>query len=144
MENKLVFEEIREIQNQILKKFDQYCTIKGYQYCLWAGTLLGAIRHKGHIPWDDDVDIAMPRSDYERLLSDFKNNPIDGVRLVSFKSCKNYYYPFAKLSDNCSQMKEKNIKQQDYGVFVDVFPLDTIQQTTSAGKIAIKKCRFAF
>lgn len=144
MNQMLVLDEIRSIQNNILKQFDLYCQKKGFSYCLWAGTLLGAIRHKGHIPWDDDVDIVMPREDYEKMLSDYANAPIEGVRLVSFQNTSTYYYPFAKLSDTNTEMKEENIIKQDYGVYVDIFPLDVLPLHHGKAKKVIKQCRLAF
>ena len=144
MKELLSLEEIRVIQNGMLKKFDEYCAEKGYSYCLWAGTLLGAIRHKGHIPWDDDVDVVMPRADYERMLLDYEQSPIEGVRLVSYQQTENYYYPFAKITDESTEMQEGNLDRQDYGVYVDIVPLDTLPSNEKKARRLIKKCRMAF
>lgn len=70
-EREIQLEEMKQIELHILGILDEYCTDRGLRYCLTYGTLIGAMRHKGFIPWDDDIDVIMPRSDYEKLLSGF-------------------------------------------------------------------------
>ncbi|WP_038174358.1 LicD family protein, partial [Treponema pedis] len=67
----LSLKEIQEESLKILKLVDNICREQGFTYCLFYGTLIGAVRHNGFIPWDDDIDIAMPRNDYERLKQYF-------------------------------------------------------------------------
>ena len=64
----LTAREVQLGEFEILKKFAQICSKKGFKYYLFYGTLIGAVRHQGFIPWDDDVDVMMPRADYEKLL----------------------------------------------------------------------------
>lgn len=144
MEKILTLAEIREIQNRMLMQFDEYCRERGFAYSLWAGTLLGAVRHKGHIPWDDDVDVIMPRADYEELLKSYYQNPIEGIRLVSYENTEKYYYPFAKLSDVHTDMKEDNVEKQDYGIYIDIFPLEELPANEKKAAVLTKKCRVAF
>ena len=66
--------ELRQIQIGILDEVHQYCEAHGLRYFLSSGTLIGAVRHKGYIPWDDDIDIYMPRKDYEQFLREFKGS----------------------------------------------------------------------
>ena len=66
--------EVKQIQIQILKEFANYCDQNNLVYFLGYGTLLGAVRHKGFIPWDDDIDVVMPRSDYNKFMKKFNKN----------------------------------------------------------------------
>ena len=93
-------QELRQLQLDILRQFAAYCEKQGLRYQLYAGTLLGAVRHRGFIPWDDDVDLTMPRPDYERLqqlAEQTPNGPTQQLR--SAERCENYNAPFLKLTD---------------------------------------------
>lgn len=81
MDRRLTLSELQSVSLEILCKIDSFCRKNNIRYSLTYGTLIGAVRHKGFIPWDDDVDIMMPRPDYERFLSEFKSN--DEVKLIS-------------------------------------------------------------
>jgi len=88
--------EIKKIELDILIDFDDFCKKNKLRYYLSGGTLLGAIRHRGFIPWDDDIDVCMPRPDFERLINIFPNNYGDKYILKSIKR-ENFLYPFAKI-----------------------------------------------
>ena len=75
-------EEVKKIQLDILDSVAQFCEERGLRYYLAYGTLLGAVRHKGYIPWDDDIDLHMPRPDYERFLREYNQAPTP-YRVVS-------------------------------------------------------------
>ena len=123
---KLSIEEIKKIELDILKYIDKICKENSISYFLDAGTLLGAIRHKGFIPWDDDIDIAMLRSEYEKLKKIINNNN-KRYKLLSYETCKDYYYPFSKLVDTSTiAIEEKFRRISELGVWVDIFPLDKI------------------
>lgn len=113
------------VELDLLLKFDQICRKYGLRYYLNSGSLLGAVRHKGFIPWDDDLDVEMPREDYDRLLS------------VSNEFCHPYFlqtpdtdpfggYSFAKLRNSNTTFLSKMFAFQDMnqGVFIDIFPFD--------------------
>ena len=89
--------EIRRVQLQMMDVIDDFCRENQLNYFLDCGTLLGAVRHKGYIPWDDDVDISMYREDYEKFLRTFQKT---GYSLKSPYNDQTYYYPFAKVCDD--------------------------------------------
>ena len=118
--------ELREVQLGILRQFDAYCLAHGLNYQLFAGTLLGAIRHKGFIPWDDDVDVMMPRPDYERFRTLVRADPVGpDVELRSVQTTPHYNAPFCKLIDTRTDGHEDYLRKDiRNGVWIDVFPVD--------------------
>lgn len=115
-------EEQKHILLYILKSVDKYCRMNNLRYSLGGGTLLGAVRHKGFIPWDDDIDIMMPRPDYDKLINGFSNYDKD-LTCVSYEVDKNYIYPFAKIYHNKTILEEIEMGK-NFGIFIDVFPID--------------------
>lgn len=103
--------------------FHEFCENHNLKYYLLGGTLLGAVRHQGFIPWDDDLDIAMSRSDYEKLLSLREQVP-EGFELNSFEHDQGYIYPFAKFCNKQLIVEEPFYKPFITGVWIDIFPLD--------------------
>jgi lipopolysaccharide cholinephosphotransferase len=117
--------ELRALQFGLLREFDSICRRQGLRYFLWAGTLLGAVRHQGFIPWDDDIDVAMPRTDYERLVQmDQPSGTSDRRLRVSEGSKDAYPYPYAKYMMEGTLHLEKHAAAIPLGVHIDVFPLD--------------------
>ena len=121
--------ELQAIGLEILSDIDAVCEEHGIRYYLAEGTLLGAIRHNGFIPWDDDVDIAMPRSDYERFLQVAPAALGSRYEVQHPGSVHRYWSPFAKvrLLDADSQYRQQHIAHltKNNGPLVDVFPLDS-------------------
>lgn len=117
------FEERKKLQLDIMNVLDAFCRENNLTYYLAFGTLLGAARHNGYIPWDDDIDIMMPREDYERLERIF---PTDGrYRFLTSKNTKNFPYAFGKVIDTLTIKNEAiRPKYQMIGLDIDVFPID--------------------
>lgn len=113
-------DELKRIELGILRDVARFCEKHGIRYFLSGGTLLGAIRHKGFIPWDDDVDIAMLRPDYERFVREYR---ADRYTLYSPET-NSYITPFAKVVDTSTVVKEQDVGLDGIGLWLDVFPLD--------------------
>lgn len=120
-------ERLQKLELKILKTVDKFCTDNCIRYYLAEGTLLGAVRHQGFIPWDDDVDIAMPREDYERFIKLWEDREIDSCILLHEKTYEKYYLPFAKvvLTEPTDFKSFQRLVPEKYqGPNIDVFPLD--------------------
>lgn len=113
--------KIKPILVNILQVIDRFCREHKLKYSLAYGTLLGAVRHKGFIPWDDDIDIMMPREDYEFLRKNFEH-PI--IKLISEQDSKDYAYPFVKIYDDRTLVKERSDLSTPFGLYIDIFPID--------------------
>lgn len=112
----------------VLKELDRICIEKNYKYWITFGTLIGAIRHKGFIPWDDDIDIAMPRDDYDKLI-DYLNNEYNNDEFEIHTFLNNDTYPFY-ISRFCDKKHELVFDGYNYksGCFVDIYPYDGMGQ----------------
>lgn len=117
-------QELRAIQMGILDDVHRFCERRGIRYFLSSGTLIGAVRHKGYIPWDDDIDIYMPRADYERFLREYDGG--ERYRVLNPRREKHYYYTFAKVVDLRTRMVEKETRGYEIGVYMDIFPVDYV------------------
>ncbi len=117
-----------ELQNHLLEMlgwFHSYCESNNLRYYLVHGTMLGAQRHKGFIPWDDDIDVSMPRPDYERLRN-LSSSQEKGKYIFEFPGLDNPEYPYrwAKLFDTTTTQIEKQRNPIKRGINIDIFPLD--------------------
>ena len=118
-------EELKEIQLQMMDYVDHFCRINDIQYTLACGTLIGAMRHEGFIPWDDDIDIHLLREEYNkftRLWNEQKES--HPYELVNIESGNNMGYPFGKIHDPKTVTYVGTFKRT--GVFIDVFPMDFV------------------
>lgn len=118
----------REVLIELLDEFVRICNENNLGYFLTSGTLIGAVRHKGFIPWDDDIDVAMSRDDYEKFLDLFDNDFSEKYYLVSCRSPDNsvyHYEPFAKLCKKGTIFAEGSRKPENYtGINIDIWPFD--------------------
>jgi len=118
-------EEFKKISLDILLAVHEFCQENNIKYSLACGTLIGAIRHKGFIPWDDDIDIYMVREDYKRFISIFPQLYKDKLSIISLESSSQWNCPFAKVYDSRTVMiEDKRTDIVGLGIGIDVFPLD--------------------
>lgn len=124
--------EVQRASFDVLIEIDKICRDLNLVYTLSYGTLIGAIRHGGFIPWDDDVDIIMPRTDFEKLKNHFKTFYSGNLKWCDRTTINNYPYCIPRVSDFRYRYKTsiRNQKDFDMGVFVDVYPLDNYCNTT--------------
>lgn len=124
----LTLQECQQEALKVLIKFDEICKKNHFKYFLIYGTLLGAIRHNGFIPWDDDLDVMMPREDFDNFIRYAKDN---AKELLPFKLCdrsntKNYWYGIPRFSNlEFTYVNEHSYEKAfELGTFIDVYPLD--------------------
>ena len=122
---------VRELQSvlvEMLQVLDELCRKHNLRYYLYYGSLLGAVRHGGFIPWDDDADIAMPRKDYDRFVEIAERELPRGYFMQSYRTERDYRHPFAKVRKDgttCIVNNHRHIRMHQ-GIFVDVFPLESL------------------
>ena len=126
----------------ILECIDKVCREHNLRYYLWAGTMLGAVRHKGFIPWDDDMDIGMPRPDYETLLAHCQEWMPAPFEVMGPHNHPDYPYPFAKVEDGSTTVIERPDFDFPEGIYIDIFPIDGISSDEVAARRHIKKYKF--
>ena len=111
----------------ILIEVDKICKRHNIRYWLSSGTLIGALRHNGFIPWDDDLDIEMMRSDYLRLMEVLPSELPDWLALQNDETDPNYFFYYAKVRDRRSRMLEQNNYDRlwkEQGIYIDIFPME--------------------
>lgn len=135
--------EIKSELTNILLYFHRFCQEHNLTYSLMSGTLLGAVRHKGFIPWDDDIDVAMPRRDYEKLREIYaKEVKPENAHYVlhDFRTNPHYTMPFLKLSNEKTALALPPSKEtfNSMGLFVDIFPFDGLPENKKAALLHLK------
>lgn len=122
---KLSPDEVKKHELELLCYTVDFLDANGLRYSLYGGTLLGAVRHQGFIPWDDDIDICMPRTDYEKLI-ELAESIQEPYRLISGTNCETYSMPFAKMQDTRFRTRQAFAGAYPQHLWIDVFPIDGV------------------
>lgn len=128
-----VLEKIHAEELVLLREFDRICSSLGLTYYLSCGTLLGAVRHKGFIPWDEDLDVMMPRDDYEKFVEKAPEMLSSEVRLDDISTNSLYFNPFAKLRLKNTAFEIRSLREYKGGqeLWLDIFPMDSAEAADS-------------
>lgn len=143
MSEEFELSRLQEIERDILREFDALCRRKGWRYFLLGGSALGAVRHGGMIPWDDDIDVGMPRPDYVRFLEEAQGELPAHLFVQDWHSEPDCLVSFAKVRDGRSLFREKISSSLSihHGVFIDVFPLDGAPASLSRVKWTLRRMK---
>jgi len=132
--------KLQQTELEILKFFDELCSQHGLTYFITAGTLLGAVRHLGFIPWDDDIDVVMPRKDFDRLAEICREYLPAEYFYQSRKTDADYPFFFAKIRKNGTRVTEPTLNKvtMHTGIYIDIFPLDACPHSDWGGQTYFK------
>ena len=135
--DKKTLDRLHKVELEILKDFTKICKEYNLKYFLVGGTMLGAVRHSGFIPWDDDIDVGMPRKDYDEFIKIAPTALGDKYYLDCFEYNKNYYLPFAKIKKNGTIFDEGYFDDSEMhkGIFIDIFPFENVSKIGLSLKI---------
>jgi lipopolysaccharide cholinephosphotransferase len=136
---KISLQEMKQLELTLLTKFAEVCEENHLRYGLAGGTMLGAIRHKGFIPWDDDIDIIMPRPDYRKLIELGQAALGERYTLRAHYLQQDYTYPYAKATDNRTTLVGLATMNGDMGVCIDIFPADGLPADPAESEQHIQK-----
>ena len=112
----------KQIELEILDYIDTLCKKHNINYIINYGTLIGAVRHQGFIPWDDDIDLSMPREDYQRFINIFQKGK-NKYKLLSLETDKNYFNNFIKITDSTTKIIDTRNTKPMSQVFLSIFSL---------------------
>lgn len=126
-----ILDKVHMIQLEMAIEVKNICKKHNIKYAIIAGTLLGAVRHKGFIPWDDDLDIGMLRNDYERFIKVCQHELRNDYFLQTWESDPGFALPFAKIRKNGTRFIEKNSSAANLhcGIYIDIFPFDNVPKS---------------
>lgn len=135
--------EMQDIALDILIYYKKVCDENSLKYYLAYGTLLGAIRHGGYIPWDDDIDVMMPRRDYDALVKYLADNPHEYYQLVSYDNNKDFTAPLPKIIDKRTTLIQQYgfVEKVQLGVYIDIFVLDGVGEMYEESRVQYNRGR---
>lgn len=133
--------DIQQVSLQILKTVADICEKNNFKYILAYGTLIGSIRHQGFIPWDDDIDIIMPRPDYESFLKFLYEHPQPNLKVFNQKTNAKYLYGITRICDIRYEITTFNETDCGMGLFIDVYPFDGLGDSKEEALNIQRKCR---
>ena len=138
--NNTILRKLQLEELEILKVLDEICRKHNLRYYVVGGTLIGAVRHKGFIPWDDDIDVSMPRADFDRFMKIAKDELPADFFLQNRKTEKNCYFYYAKLRASGTYFPEDKFEHTPIhkGIFIDIFPLDYAPSSSLLQKLLFK------
>lgn len=119
-------EELKLIQLDIMQALHDFCSENNIKYSLGCGTMLGAVRHKGYIPWDDDIDVYFMREDYERLIRLFPDVYKDNYELICLERDKDWDRAYARMFNNKTLLLEEAKEKKRIGIGIDVYAIDYV------------------
>lgn len=121
-------DKLKKIEFRMLCDVDDFCNKNGITYYLSGGTCLGAVRHKGFIPWDDDIDIMLPRDEYNKFIKSFGDSYKEKYQVGSLETDPLWTRNGARIWNLRTKLRQKKFSEQIMGVFIDVFPIDGIPE----------------
>lgn len=140
-----ILTKIHKVSLYLLIEFDKFCRENELTYFLDSGTALGAVRHSGFIPWDDDVDVGMPRNDYERLLKIGQEKLPDNLFIQTCETDPDYIFKYAKLRLKGTIFQEyQTLPFKENGFFIDIFPFDNVPHNRFAAKMDVAISRYMY
>ena len=136
----VTIEESRKIQLDILIHFDKWCNQHKLHYSIGEGTLIGAVRHQGFIPWDDDIDLLMPRYDFDKFVELYDGE----YRLISLRTEKRWWSCYVRLTDERTIVNFNNPKHNFHGLWISILPIDNYPDDQNKWIVAQKKLNVYF
>lgn len=138
--------QVQDIEFSMLKEFDRICRKHNIPYQIFGGTLLGAVRHKGFIPWDDDIDVAMLREDFDRFIAVAEDEIDSSIFVQTCFTDPDAVLQFAKLRKNGTVFEDvlNNNAGSHTGIWIDVFPFDNVKLDSASAKKMGRRIKFLY
>lgn len=137
--------DIKKLHERILNillEFDKVCKEHNLRYCICGGTMIGAVRHGGFIPWDDDLDVSMPRDSYEKLIRHSKEWLPEYLEFVCAENDPKYPLPFGKIQDARTTLIERSHLYYLGGCYIDIFPFDAYPKSSLKRRLQCMKYHY--